>query len=155
MKRISPVLLALVGSLTVPTVGAAQEADAIKAATLEHFAVLNAGDAAAAMQQHLPGTSIFPADGLLEEYDSREDQIASLQAKFDAGLKFDLTVRDLTVTVYGDAAVVTAYVVGTVTSPDGITTEVIRRRSAFLVRRGDRWLEAHHHTSPLTTEMLE
>jgi ketosteroid isomerase-like protein len=135
-------------------VGAAQDADEIKAATLEHFAVLNAGDAAAHIQQHLPDASSFPVEmGLLEVSESREDQIASLQADFDAGLKTDLTVRDLTVKVYGDAAVVTGYVVGTATSPDGTTEEVTSRRSAFLIRQGGRWLEAHSHTSPLTTEL--
>lgn len=155
MKRLSPVLLVFMGSLIVPTVGAAQDVDEIKAATLEHFAVLNAGDAAAHVQQHLAEASSFPAEGLLEEYESREEQIASLQAEFDAGLKTDLTVRDLTVTVYGDAAVVTGYVVGTVTSPDGTTEEVVSRRSAFLIRQGGQWLEAHSHSSPLITELPE
>jgi len=155
VKRLSPVLLVFVGSLIVPTVGVAQAADEIKAATLEHFAVFNAGDAAAHIQQHLPDASNFPAEGLLKEFQSREDQIASLQADFDAGLKADLTVRDLKVRVYGDAAVVTGYVVGTVTSPDGTTEEVSSRRSAFLIRQGGRWLEAHSHASPLTTELPE
>ena len=43
----------------------------------------------------------------------------NLQANFDAGLKWSVELQDLKVDVYGDAAVVTGYLVGTVTLPDG------------------------------------
>jgi ketosteroid isomerase-like protein len=136
------------------TQSAAQDADEIKAATLEHFEFLNAGDAAAHVQLHLPGVSSFD-DGEWEEGGSLEDQIASLQAAFDAGLKADVTVRDLKVKVYGDAAVVTGYVVGTVTDTDGTTAEITGARSTFMIRQGGRWLEAHSHLSTVTEELSE
>jgi ketosteroid isomerase-like protein len=98
--------------------------------------------------------SIF-RDGQLEEYESREDQIASLQAFFDAGWKADFTVRDLKVKVYGDAAVVTGYLVVTATSPDGSPGEMTAARSTFLIRQGGRWLEVHSHLSTLTEELSE
>ena len=134
MKRLNPVLLGFLGILIVPNVGAAQDADEVKAVTLEHIALLNAGDAAAHIQHHLPGASSFD-DGVWEEGISLEDQIANLQAGFDAGFKVDITVRDLKVKVYGDAAVVTGYLDGTLTSPDGTTEEVTAARSVFLIRQ--------------------
>ncbi len=139
--------------LMAPLASLAQEEE-IKAATLEHIEFLNAGDAAAHVQLHLPGASSFD-DGQLEEGVSLEDQIANLQAEFDAGLKIDVGVWDLKVKVYGDAAVVTCYLVGTVTSPDGPTAEIRVARSTFMIRQGGRWLEAHSHLSTLTEELSE
>ena len=139
--------------LMAPLASLAQEEE-IKAATLEHIEFLNAGDVVAHVQLHLPGISIF-TNGQLEEFESREDQIASFQAYFDAGMKPDLTVRDLKVKVYGDAAVVTHYLVGTLTLPDGSTEEVNAARSSFMIRQGGRWLEAHSHLTTLTEELSE
>ncbi len=154
MKRLNFVLLGFLGILIFPNVGAAQDADEVKAVTLEHFALLNAGDVAAHIQQHLPGGSNFD-DGVWEEGKSLEDQIASLQEDFDAGVKVDITVRDLKVKVYGDAAVVTCYLDGTLTSPDGTAEEFTAARSAFLIRQEGRWLEAHRHISTVTEEPQE
>ena len=61
----------------------------------------------------------------------------------------DLQLRHLNVKVYGNVAVVTGYVVGTETSPDGTTEEVANRRTAVLVKQGGQWKEAHIHISPL------
>ena len=120
MKRLAAVLLVFVPWMVLTSVAAAQDVEAIKAVTLAHFAAFKAGDAAAHVRHHLAEHSLFDAGGgLLEEFDSLEEEENNLQADFAAGLKFNLQLRHLKVKVYGNTAVVTGYVVGTVTSPDG------------------------------------
>ncbi len=148
MKRLTAVLMVFVPSMVLTSAAAAQDVEAIKAATLEHFAAFNAGDAAAHVRHHLPEwTGFEPDGGLLEESSSLEDQENSLQADFDAGLKFNLQLRHLKVKVYGNTAVVTGYVVGTVTSPDGGTQQVTDRRTAVLIKQRGQWREVHSHNS--------
>jgi ketosteroid isomerase-like protein len=82
-------------------------------------------------------------------FESHEQQRASWQDQFDAGFKFNFELRHLKVKVYGDAAIVTGYVMGTSTSPDGTTQETTTRRTAVLIKQGGEWKEAHTHISPL------
>ncbi len=156
MKRLAAVLLVFVPWMVLTSVAAAQDVEAIKAATLEHFAAFNAGDAAAHARHHLPEwTGFGPDGGLLEESSSLEDQESSLQATFDAGLKFNLQLRHLKVKVYGNTAVVKGYAVGTVTSPDGGTQQVTTRRTAVLIKQRGQWREVHSHNSPLMGAQAE
>ncbi len=154
MKRlIAAVTVLVVGAVLTP-VARAQDVEEITKATLEHFAALNAGDADAHVQHHLPEVSFFdPEGGLLEVFESHEQERASWQADFDAGFKFNVQLRHLEVKVYGDAAVATGYLVGTVTSPEGTTEQVTARRTAVLIKQGDQWKEAHSHQSPLTAAL--
>lgn len=154
MKRMVVVLTVLVGCLLLTTVVVADDVEEIKAATLKHFAAFNARDAAVHVQQHLPDNSGFPPDGgLLEEAKSIEAQRKDLQALFDAGMEPNLELRHLKVKVFGDAAVVTGYVVGTMTSPEGETEQLKARRTAVLIKQAGEWKEVHNHTSPLTAPL--
>lgn len=118
--------------------------------TREHFQTLDDGDAVAHMAHHVPDATSFDAvGGLLSEARSREEQAAPLQALFDAGLTQTNELRHLKVQVYGDAAVVTGYVVGTATNPDGSTEEFVNRRTAVLIRQDGEWMEVHSPQSPL------
>ncbi len=152
MKRLTSALTILAVGMVMTSVATAQDVDAIKQATLEHFATLTAGNAAAHVAHHMPAVSSFGADGgLLSEAESREAQHMVLQADLDGGLRLNLELRHLKVNVYGDAAVVTGYVVGTATLSDGSTLPVNDRRTAVLIRHGGEWKEVHTHTSNLTT----
>lgn len=91
MKRLSPVLLALVGSLTVPTVGAAQDVDAIKAATLEHFAVLNAGASKSGSMQ----IQVARALGAEVATTVRSESSAKLAKSLGASLVINTREQDL------------------------------------------------------------
>jgi hypothetical protein len=123
----------------------------IIAATHAHFAALNAGNLAEHLAHHLPGNSAFASGGsLLDEFSTPEDERVPLQADLDRGVRFNLQLRHLQVKVYGNAAVVTGYVVGTVRQPDGTTQEVRDRRSALLIKQGAEWREAHTHSSSLS-----
>ena len=150
MKRLIAILMVFLGGMVVTTVAVADDVDDIKKATLDHYAAHNAGDVDAFMQHHLSERNTFsPGGGLLRESNSLEDQKNSLKALFDAGFKTNLQPRHLAVKVYGNTAVVTCYVVGTVTSTDGTTQQVTGRRSAVLIKQGGKWKEAHTHHSPL------
>ncbi len=134
------------------TVARAGDVEDIKKATLEHFVTINAGNVAAHIAHHLQGhTGYSPDGGLLEVNESLEEEKKSLQADFDAGLKFNLQVRHLDVKVYGNTAVVTCYLVGTVTNTDGTTDQVRDRRTAVLIKKGKKWKEVHTHISHIMT----
>ncbi|MFQ6114870.1 MAG: nuclear transport factor 2 family protein [bacterium] len=142
--------MVLVGGMVLTTVAAADDVADVKAATLDHIATLNAGDAGAHVQHHLAEHSSFlAAGGLLQESSSLEDQKNSLKALFDAGLKINWQVRHLKVKVYGNTAVTTCYLVGTITQPNGTTQQGTWRRSAVLIKQGGQWKEAHVHQSQL------
>lgn len=158
MRGPLPVALAFLAGLSLPTlIGAtrtnpksAQDVEAIRAATVRHFETFNAGDAAAHVAHHLaPNTSFGPDGGLLDEFASNEGERKSLQAAFDAGLKVDLGVRHLDTRIYGNTAVVTGYVVGTVTPAGGSPQRTLARRTAVLVKQGREWKEVHTHSSPV------
>ncbi len=150
MKRFICLIAFLIVGLLLVNISMAGDVDDIKKATMEHFANQNAGDAKAHMAHHMPNSSAFPpGGGLLNVNTSREEQVKGMQATFDAGVKFNLRLRHLNVQVYGKAAVVTGYVVGSVTGPDGESQQVMTRRTAVLVKEGGEWKEAHTHSSPV------
>ncbi len=132
----------------------ADDVDDVKAAVVRNYAALNAGDADAYVQLHSPNRSSFGGGGaLLGRSDSLEDlenEKKNLQAQFDAGVKFNVQLRNPEVEVYGNAAVVTGYLVGTITSSDGTTRPTATRRSVVLIKQGDQWKAVHGHSSPLT-----
>ncbi len=130
----------------------AGDVEDVKKATLEHFAMLNAGNAAAHTEHHLQGhTTFFGDGGLLRVDNSLEEEKKTMQADFDDGLKLNLQLRHLDVKVYGNIAIVTCYVVGTATGPNGTTEQAMNRRTAVLLKKGNMWKEIHLHTSPVMT----
>ena len=138
MKRFIAVTMMFVGATVLTNAATADDVEDIKKATLEHFATLNAGNVAAHIEHHLAGHTTFGGDGgLLLVNDSLEEEKKSLQADIDAGLKLNQQLTHLEVKVYGNTAVVTGYVVGTATTPDGKTTQVMNRRTAVLIKQGN------------------
>jgi ketosteroid isomerase-like protein len=150
LKRFTYIISILVFGLFLTNVSIAGDVEDIKKATLEHFATQSAGDAKAHIAHHMPYHTQFIGGGLLIVSHSREEQVKSLQAGFDAGLKLSLDLAHLDVKVYGKAAVVTGYVVGTVTNPDGTTSESRAQRTAVLIKEGNDWKEVHVHSAPVT-----
>ena len=132
------------------TVALADDADDVKAAMLDHLAVRNAGDAYAYVQLHSPNRTIFGSAGqLLRRSNSLEDEMNDLQARLDAGVKWNVQLRHPEVEVYGNVAVVTGYTVGTITSPDGTARPIANRRTVVLIKQGGQWKIAHRHLSPV------
>ena len=150
MKRFISLTKIFVCVVLLSNIAWAGDVEDIKKATIEHFATLNAGNVAAHIEHHLKGHTTFGGEGgLFEINDSLEEEKNSLQADFDAGLELNMSVRHLDVKVYGTTAVVTSYVVGTSKAPNGETEQVMTRRTAVLIKQGNKWKEVHLHSSPV------
>ena len=140
----------LVVGMFLTTAALADDVDDVKAAVLSYFAAISAGDANSQTRYHMPEhTSFGPGGGLLVSQHSLEEQRNSFQADRDAGQRLNLQVRHLDVKVYGNAAIVTSYVVGTITTPDGTTIQSRDQRSGMWIKQGGQWREAHRHNSPI------
>lgn len=149
MKGISTTLAVLVTGILLITPALADDVDDVKAADLSVHAAFNAGNANAVVQHYLPERTTLVGGGLLRRFDSLEEQRTDIQARFDAGIKYNRQVRHMEVTVYGNTAVTTGYVVGTVTQPDGTTNPVSLQRTTVLIKQGGQWKQVHFHASPL------
>ena len=141
----------LVVGMFLTTVAMADDVDDVKAAVQRDFVSRNSGDAYAYAQSFLEGFTRFGFGGqLLERVDSLEELRKDRQARFDAGVKFNLQDRHTDVSLYGNStAVVTSYRVGTMTVPNGNTVRINNRITTVVVKQGSQWKIAHVHDSPL------
>ncbi len=128
----------------------ADDVDDVKAAMQRYYAALTAGDAGALIQLHVAGnTSFSPDGGLLERFDSLEEQRKNQQAGVDAGFKLNIQPRHVEVSLYGNTAVSTRYGVGSLTLPDGTTEQLNNRITTVWVKQGGGWKVVHQHLSPV------
>jgi ketosteroid isomerase-like protein len=109
------------------------------------IAAYNRGDVDAIAQCMHSEHSQFPDGALLVEGFDKE----ALKASFDAGLKFDIATRDLSVKIYGSTAVATGYTEGTATLPDGTVNQIRARFTEVWTKQGGKWKRVHIHSSPL------
>jgi len=131
-------------------VAMADDVDDVKAAYMSLFAAVNAGDANGRVSRRTPEYSNFGrGGGLLNPATSPEERRKAFQASVDAGVKRNYQPRNVEVKVYGNTAVVTAYLVGTRTAPNGDILRWTDRRTGVWVKQGGTWKEAHMHQSPL------
>ena len=77
---------------------------------------------------------------------------AGMTSYYDAGNKPALTVRQLSVSVYGNAALVTCYLQGRLTYPSDAVERGTWRFSEMMVRQNGEWKGLHYHWSLLTAE---
>jgi ketosteroid isomerase-like protein len=87
--------------------------------------------------------------GLLNTSTSPEERRKDFQASVAAGFKRNYQLRNLEVKVYGNTAVVTGYLVGAMTVPDGDVNRWTDRRTGVWVKQGGTWKEVHMHQSPI------
>ncbi len=139
----------LVVGMFATAVAVADDADDVKAAVQRYIATLNAEDANAYVQSRVPEYSVFAGGGLLDRSTSLEEQRNGFQGRIDSGIRISRQLRHLDVKVYGNAAVVTGYMLGTTTWPDG-TTQLSSQRTGVWIKQGGQWKEVHRHSSPLT-----
>ncbi len=131
------------------TVAIADDADDVKAAVQSYFDAINSGNGAAVARHRVPGYSIFGGGGLIERSGSIAQQGNDIQVQTDAGWKRDYRIQHLEVKVYGNAAVVTGYMTGTLTVPDGTVIQQRQQRTGVWIKQGGQWKEAHRHASRL------
>ena len=146
MKALTTLLV--VGMFLMPA-ALADDADDVKAAVQGHFAALNAGDVNAYIQYYSSETSVFAGGGLLGRVHSLEERRNDFQAGVDAGERRNLQLQHIEVKVYGNAAVVTGYLMGTSTAADGTVTQSRQQRTEVLIKQGGQWKAVHNHRSSL------
>jgi len=146
MKALTTLLV--VGMFLMPA-ALADDADDVKAAVQGYFAALNAGDTNAYIQTRMPEYSAFAGGGLLSRNHSLVEQKNGFQTSVDAGSKRNYQLRHLEVKVYGNAAVVTGYNVGTRTLPGATAEQVREQRTEVWIKQGGQWKQVHRHASPL------
>ncbi len=149
MKKLTT--LFVVG-MFLTTVAMADDVDDVKAAVQSYFAALNAGDANAYLQTRMPEYSAFAGGGLLSRDHSLAEQKNGFQTSVDAGSKRNYQLRHLEVKVYGNAAVVAGYNVGTRTLPGATAEQVREQRTEVWIKQGGQWKQVHRHQSPLLSQ---
>ena len=120
MKALATLFLCIF--LTTPALAQNDEED-VRAAVLEFYALLNASDAAYISFWHPEATSYARAGGILgSEVGLRSE--SAIQASFDAGLEYRVTVGSLEVKDFGGiGAIATYYTGGLVRNPTGQSVE--------------------------------
>ena len=139
----------LVVGMFLTTVAMADDVDDVKAAVQGYIAALNGGDANAYVQSRMPEYSVFAGGGLIDRSHSLEEQRNGFQGRIDSGIRINRQLRHIEVKVYGNAAIVTGYMMGTTTGPDGTINQLSNQRTGVWIKQGGRWKEAHRHGSPL------
>ncbi len=149
MKALTTLLV--VGMFLMPAV-LADDVDDVKAAMQSYFDAINSGNGAAVARHRVPGYSIFGGGGLIERSGSIAQQGNDIQVQTDAGWKRDYRIQHLEVRVYGNAAVVTGYMTGTLTVPDGTVIQQRQQRTGVWIKQGGQWKEVHRHGSQLLAQ---
>ncbi len=142
----------LVVGMFLTTVAVADDVDDVKAAVQRYLVAINSGDTEGVFQFRIAERSSFGRGGQLlgKPTASLEEQKRSHQNQVNAGRKRNYQLRHMEVKVYGgDTAIVTGYLVGQGTFPDGTVVPHNDRRTAVLIKQGGQWKEVHHHQSPL------
>ena len=136
-------------ALSLPIATRADDIQEIREATLAHFEAQNQGNAEARIGHHLPYHTQFADGKRLKVSRSIEEQLKLTRKLYNSGIKFDLGLEDISIKIYGDSAVVTGYVVGSVTLANGKVIDANEQRTAVLVKENSEWKEVHVHISPL------
>lgn len=149
MKQFMTKLTLLLAGMFLMTPLIADDADDVEAAFQNLFAILRAHDSQRMAQYYMPDYTEFDrGGGLLNRTATPEEKGKERQAIFD-NVTITLQPRNVEVKVYGNAAVVTAYLVGSITPPNSETIQVQDRRTGVWVKQGGTWKEVHMHQSPV------
>ncbi len=138
-------------SMFLTAVAMADDVDDVKAAMQSYFDAINSGNGAAIAWHRIPEYSSLVRGGLIDRSSSMTQQRDAMQAMTDAGWKRDYRIQHMEVRVYGNAAVVTGYLTGTNTAPDGTVIQTREQRTGVLIKQGGQWKEVHRHASPLSS----
>jgi len=132
----------------IPTMANADDVSDVKTSWLKLNQAQNAGDVEVMSQFYYPERSLFDYAGRTLRVSEGFDK-AAYKAAFDSGVKFNWNANHLDAKVYGNAAVVTGYHVGTITNADGSIAQGTRRFSEFWIKEGKSWKQVHRHASML------
>ena len=139
--------ITLCAALAVPP-ASAQEAE-VRAAITESLSAWTSGDVEGFGRFFTADARGFNLDGgvLIQGYNA-----VALRAALAAGFAFTVRPSNIDVKVYGDAAVASAYLVGSITLPGGATQEGTWRYTETRVRQDGTWKIVQYHVSPYTAQ---
>src|SRR5215213_6449306 len=146
MNETAPNVPRVVGTKSPGAGVGAAEAE-VKAAVLDIMAGFNSGDVDKIERRLAPGHNGFQGEGgfLTSFIDA-----ADLRGAFQSGFKLKFEVHDLEAAVYGDTAVTTFFMSGTVTRPNSAPRADGPWRSSFVWNRQDGvWKLVHSHQSAI------
>lgn len=118
----------------------------VQQAQAAFLAALNQSDVTAIIQLSQPdGNSFYLDNDLLFP----DPDPAAWEGAFVAGLKYNLQPRHEETSVFGQCAVVTGYLTGTVTNPGGSVLRGTWRATNIWVQTDGSWRNQHVHLSLL------
>ena len=118
----------------------------VQQAQTEFIAALNQGDVATLVRLNQPGGNSFYLDNDLLFPDPTQSE---WEGAFAAGLHYAIQSRHEEINVFGQCAVVTGYLAGTITAPGGGTQRGSWRSSSVWINTNGTWRNQHVHLSPL------
>ena len=151
MNETAPNVPRIVGTKSPNVAGGAAEAE-VKAAVMDIIAGFNSGNVDQIERRLAPQQNRFQGEGgsLTSFIDAAE-----LRGAFQAGFKLKFEVHNLEAAVYGDSAVATFFMGGTITPPNGAPRTEGPWRSSFVWnKQGGAWKLVHAHQSALGRAMI-
>jgi ketosteroid isomerase-like protein len=130
----------------------ADDAADVRATIEEHYRAINgeegevrdASDVETITRHHLPDYTLFPWHGGMRREGGWRESAKRMGASVEFQSAANLRMTSFKTQIYGDVAVVTFYLVGTLGEQP-----VTNRVSSVWVKGDEGWREAHHHESPL------
>src|SRR5687768_11192378 len=151
MNETAPNVPRIVGTKSPNSAGGAAEAE-VKAAVMDIIAGFNSGNVDQIERRLAPQQNRFQGEGgfLTSFIDGAE-----LRGAFQAGFKVKFEVHNLEAAVYGDSAIATFFMSGTVTPPNGAPRIEGPWRSSFVWNKQDGlWKLVHSHQSAMNRAMI-
>jgi CubicO group peptidase (beta-lactamase class C family) len=151
MNETAPNVPRIVGTKSPSGASRAAE-DEVKAAVMDIVNGYNSGNVDQIAQRLAPQNNRFQGEGgfLTSFIDAAE-----LRRAFQAGFKLKFEVQNLETAVYGDSAIATFFMSGTVTPPNGAIRREGPWRCSFIWNKQDGiWKLVHSHQSPMDRGMI-
>ena len=151
MTETAPNVPRIVGTKSPNAASRAAE-DEVKAAVMDIMTGFNSGNVDQIARRLAPQHNRFQGEGgfLTSFIDESE-----LRSAFQAGFKLKFEVQNLETAVYGDSAVATFFMSGTITPPNGAPRPEGPWRSSFVWNKQDGvWKLVHSHQSAMNRAMI-
>jgi CubicO group peptidase (beta-lactamase class C family) len=151
MNETAPNVPKIVSTKSPNTTDAAAEAE-VKAAVMDIIAGYNSGNVDQIERRLAPQQNYFQGEGgfLTSFIDAAE-----LRGAFQSGFKVKFEAHNLEAAVYGDSAIATFFMSGTITPPNGASRTEGPWRSSFVWnKQGDSWKLIHAHQSAMGRAMI-
>ncbi len=151
MNETAPNIPKIIGTKSPGGTSRAAE-DEVKAAIMDIVAGYNSGNVDQIERRLAPQINQFQGEGgFLTAY----LDAAELRGAFKAGWKLKFEVEGLETAVYGDTAIATFFITGTITPPNGpARTEGPWRTSHFWNKQDGVWKLVHSHQSPVNRALI-